>query len=100
MTVSELSAAGRPAILVPFGSATHGHQRENARALIDAGAAIMIEEGELTGGRLARTARELLADRARLVAMGQAARRLARPDAARRLADLIFEAESGGGGAS
>jgi UDP-N-acetylglucosamine--N-acetylmuramyl-(pentapeptide) pyrophosphoryl-undecaprenol N-acetylglucosamine transferase len=97
MTVAELAAAGRPAILVPFGSATHGHQRENARSLIEAGAAIMIEETDLTGDLLARSVRELLAQRSRLLAMGLAARRLARPDAARRLADLLFEAESGGG---
>jgi UDP-N-acetylglucosamine--N-acetylmuramyl-(pentapeptide) pyrophosphoryl-undecaprenol N-acetylglucosamine transferase len=96
MTVSELAAAGRPAILVPFGSATHGHQRENARALVEAGAARLIEEPELTGERLSRTVGELLGDRPGLVRMGAAARSLSRPDAAKKLAEVVFEAESQG----
>src|SRR5215813_1962623 len=86
MTLAELAAAGRPAILVPFGSATHGHQRENAAALVEAGAARMIEEPELTGETLARAVLEVLSDRARLAAMGLAARAFAVPDAAGRLA--------------
>jgi UDP-N-acetylglucosamine--N-acetylmuramyl-(pentapeptide) pyrophosphoryl-undecaprenol N-acetylglucosamine transferase len=93
MTLSELSAAGRAAVLVPFGSATHGHQRENALALVEAGASRMIEEAGLTGEALAREVRDLFSDRARLVRMGEAARSLAVPDAAKRLADLVFEAE-------
>jgi UDP-N-acetylglucosamine--N-acetylmuramyl-(pentapeptide) pyrophosphoryl-undecaprenol N-acetylglucosamine transferase len=96
MTVAELAAAGRPAILVPFGSATHGHQRENARALVEAGAARLIEERELTADRLSGEVSELLGDRARLVRMGAAARSLSRPDAARKLAELVFEAETQG----
>lgn len=96
MTLAELAAAGRPAILVPFGSATHGHQRENALALAEAGAARLIEESELTGKALAGTVQDLLSDRARLVRMGELARGLAVPDAARRLADLLFEAEQEG----
>ena len=94
MTVAELSAAGRPAILVPFGSATHGHQRENARALVDAGAARLIEEPDLTGARLTQAVADLLGDRASLVRMGLAARSLSRPDAARMLAEMVFEAET------
>jgi len=92
-TLAELSAAGRPAILVPFGSATHGHQMENARAFERAGAAVAIEEGALTGETLASAVHGLLADRARLHEMGERARGFARPDAAKRLADLLFEAE-------
>jgi UDP-N-acetylglucosamine--N-acetylmuramyl-(pentapeptide) pyrophosphoryl-undecaprenol N-acetylglucosamine transferase len=93
MTLAELSASGRPAILVPFGSATHGHQRENALALVEAGAARMIEETELTGETLARAVREVLSDRSKLLRMAEAARGFAVPDAARRLADLVFDAE-------
>ena len=93
MTLAELAAGGRPAVLVPFGSATHGHQRENAAALVEAGAARMIEETALTGEALAAAVRDLLSDRARIVRMSQAARSLAVPDSARRLADLLFEAE-------
>ena len=95
MTLAELAAAGRPAILGPFGSATHGHQLENARALVEAGAARMIEESSLTGEVLASAVVDLMGDRERLVRMGEAARSLAAPDAAGRLADLLFEAESG-----
>jgi UDP-N-acetylglucosamine--N-acetylmuramyl-(pentapeptide) pyrophosphoryl-undecaprenol N-acetylglucosamine transferase len=93
MTLAELSAAGRPAILVPFGSATHGHQRENALALVESGAARMIEEPALTGEVLAAVVREVLSDRAKLLRMAEAARTFAVPDAAARLADLVFEAE-------
>ncbi len=95
LTLAELAAAGRPAILVPFGSATHGHQLENARALVEAGAARMIEESNLTGEVLAAAVKDLIEDRERLVKMGEAARRLAVPDAAARLAGLLFEAETG-----
>jgi UDP-N-acetylglucosamine--N-acetylmuramyl-(pentapeptide) pyrophosphoryl-undecaprenol N-acetylglucosamine transferase len=93
LTLAELSAAGRPALLVPFGSATHGHQRENALAFVEAAAGRMIEEADLTGDALAAAVDDLFSDRGRLAAMGASARRLAVPDAARRLADLLFEAE-------
>ncbi len=96
LTLAELAAAGRPAILVPFGSATHGHQLENARALVEAGAALMIEESRLTGEILSTAVRDLIGDRERLARMGEAARRLAVPDAALRLAGLLFEAETEG----
>jgi UDP-N-acetylglucosamine--N-acetylmuramyl-(pentapeptide) pyrophosphoryl-undecaprenol N-acetylglucosamine transferase len=92
-TLAELAAAGRPAILVPFGSATHGHQTENARAFERAGAAVAIEEGALTGEALATAVRGLISDRGRLVEMGESIRAFARPDAAKLLADLLFEAE-------
>jgi UDP-N-acetylglucosamine--N-acetylmuramyl-(pentapeptide) pyrophosphoryl-undecaprenol N-acetylglucosamine transferase len=92
-TLAELAAAGRPSILVPFGSATHGHQAENARAFEEGGAAVAISEGELTSEKLAAVVRGLFADRPRLVEMAANARRFARPDAARLLADLLFEAE-------
>jgi UDP-N-acetylglucosamine--N-acetylmuramyl-(pentapeptide) pyrophosphoryl-undecaprenol N-acetylglucosamine transferase len=92
-TLAELAAAGRPAVLVPFGSATHGHQTQNARAFERAGAAVAIEEGALTGQALATAVRGLITDRGRLVEMGESIRAFARPDAARLLADLLFEAE-------
>ncbi len=92
-TLAELAAAGRPAILVPFGSATHGHQTENARAFERAGAAVAIQEGSLTGETLASAVRALITDRGRLVEMGESARAFSRPDATKILADLLFEAE-------
>jgi UDP-N-acetylglucosamine--N-acetylmuramyl-(pentapeptide) pyrophosphoryl-undecaprenol N-acetylglucosamine transferase len=94
LTLAELAAAGRASVLVPFGSATHGHQLENARAFAAAGAAILIEEKALSGGSLAEAVLRLLADRALLCRMGEAARAFARPEAARLLADLLFEAEA------
>ncbi len=92
-TLAELAAAGRPSILVPFGSATHGHQSENARVFAAAGAAVAIEEGALSENVLSSAVAGLLADRGRLVDMAGNARAFARPDAARLLADLLFEAE-------
>jgi len=94
LTLAELAAAGRAAILVPFGSATHGHQLENARAFAAAGAAVFIEEEDLSGRSLAEAVLRLLADRTLLSRMGEAARTFARPDAARLLAELLFEAEA------
>jgi UDP-N-acetylglucosamine--N-acetylmuramyl-(pentapeptide) pyrophosphoryl-undecaprenol N-acetylglucosamine transferase len=93
MTVAELAAAGRPSILVPFAAAAGGHQGENARALYRAGAAAVMEEKDLTAENLAGGVAAQLSDRAKLVAMGQKARGLAKPDAARDLARLLFEAE-------
>jgi UDP-N-acetylglucosamine--N-acetylmuramyl-(pentapeptide) pyrophosphoryl-undecaprenol N-acetylglucosamine transferase len=93
MTLSELSAAGRPAVLVPLPFATHGHQLENARAFGEAGAAVVLEEKDLSGPALAQAVRSLLADPTSLARMGRQARRLARPDAAARLAELLFEIE-------
>jgi UDP-N-acetylglucosamine--N-acetylmuramyl-(pentapeptide) pyrophosphoryl-undecaprenol N-acetylglucosamine transferase len=94
MTVAELAAAGRPSILIPFAAAAGGHQAENARAMTRARAAVVIAEKDLTAESVAGTVVELLKDRARLVEMGQKAKKLARPDAARDLAKLLFEAET------
>jgi UDP-N-acetylglucosamine--N-acetylmuramyl-(pentapeptide) pyrophosphoryl-undecaprenol N-acetylglucosamine transferase len=93
LTVAELAAAGRPAILVPFDAAAGGHQLENARALERARAAVVITEKDLTAESLAGTVVALLGERERLVAMAQKIRSLAKPDAARDLARLLFEAE-------
>jgi UDP-N-acetylglucosamine--N-acetylmuramyl-(pentapeptide) pyrophosphoryl-undecaprenol N-acetylglucosamine transferase len=94
-TLAELAAAGRPAILVPFPAATDDHQRKNARLVANAGGAVAIDETELSGSRLAEVVDELLADRARLTAMSQAMRRLARPDAAGRIVDRLLELAGG-----
>jgi UDP-N-acetylglucosamine--N-acetylmuramyl-(pentapeptide) pyrophosphoryl-undecaprenol N-acetylglucosamine transferase len=88
-TAAELTAAGKASVLVPFAMAADDHQRSNARALEAAGAARMIEEKDLTAERLAAAVNELLGDTARLTAMEEAARKLARPDAAARVADLL-----------
>jgi UDP-N-acetylglucosamine--N-acetylmuramyl-(pentapeptide) pyrophosphoryl-undecaprenol N-acetylglucosamine transferase len=94
-TLAELAAAGRPAVLVPFPAATDDHQRKNARVVADAGGAVAIDETELSGSGLAGVVDELLADRARLTAMSQAMRGLARPDAAARIVDRLLELAGG-----
>ncbi|HVL67148.1 MAG TPA: undecaprenyldiphospho-muramoylpentapeptide beta-N-acetylglucosaminyltransferase [Vicinamibacterales bacterium] len=86
-TLSELTAAGRPAVLIPLPTAADDHQRKNAEVLRAAGAAEVVEQKDLTGARLADLIVRLTADRARLVAMAAAARRLAKPDAARVIVD-------------
>jgi UDP-N-acetylglucosamine--N-acetylmuramyl-(pentapeptide) pyrophosphoryl-undecaprenol N-acetylglucosamine transferase len=88
MTISELCAAGRPAILVPYPHAADDHQRHNANMLRDAGAAVVLPDEGLSGGRLAEAIVELARDPARRRAMGQAARRLASPGAGERIADV------------
>jgi UDP-N-acetylglucosamine--N-acetylmuramyl-(pentapeptide) pyrophosphoryl-undecaprenol N-acetylglucosamine transferase len=86
-TLSELAAAGRPAILVPLPTATDDHQRKNAEVLVKAGAADVIDQRELSGNRLAVRVMQLAADPAGRAAMARAARQLARPEAARVIAD-------------
>jgi len=89
-TLAELAAAGRPAVLVPFPAATDDHQRKNARVLADAGAAVLLDERELTGEALATVAADLLADPARRAEMSRAMARFARPDAAARIVDRLL----------
>jgi UDP-N-acetylglucosamine--N-acetylmuramyl-(pentapeptide) pyrophosphoryl-undecaprenol N-acetylglucosamine transferase len=90
-SVAELTLCGKAAILVPFARATDNHQEVNARALVEAGAAIMIRESELTEAKLAECLLDLFRDRARRTAMEQSASRLGRPDAARQIGDVVVE---------
>lgn len=84
-TLSELSAAGRPAILVPYPHAADDHQRHNAESLASVGAALVVPDDELDGDRLAGVLKELLSDGVRLSQMGGAAGTLAIPDATDRI---------------
>jgi UDP-N-acetylglucosamine--N-acetylmuramyl-(pentapeptide) pyrophosphoryl-undecaprenol N-acetylglucosamine transferase len=86
-TLAELAAAARPAILVPLPTATDDHQRRNAVAFVTAGAAVMVEQRELTGDRLAAEILGLAFDGNRRRALGEGAHRLARPDAAKVIVD-------------
>lgn len=89
-TVAELAAAGKPALLVPFAAATDQHQKRNAEAMVNAGAAVMLEEEDLdVPGKLLETLVELLTAPERLAAMARAARAQAHPAAAERIADLL-----------
>jgi len=87
--VSEIAAAGKASILIPFPHATDQHQLENARVLERAGAARVIEQHELTPQRFLSELWNLLNHAERLTNMEQRARALARPDAAERIAELI-----------
>jgi UDP-N-acetylglucosamine--N-acetylmuramyl-(pentapeptide) pyrophosphoryl-undecaprenol N-acetylglucosamine transferase len=96
LTLAELCAAGLPAVLVPFPAAVDDHQTRNASALVEAGGARLVSEGDQFAQRLGEAASELLdgdlaVARARLLTMAKAARTLARPDAAARIADLCLE---------
>jgi UDP-N-acetylglucosamine--N-acetylmuramyl-(pentapeptide) pyrophosphoryl-undecaprenol N-acetylglucosamine transferase len=91
MTLAEITALGKPAILVPFPGAVDDHQTANARALVDAGAAVLIPDRELDGARLAREVEALLADPPRLARMGATSRGLARPRATEVLAAAVTQ---------
>jgi UDP-N-acetylglucosamine--N-acetylmuramyl-(pentapeptide) pyrophosphoryl-undecaprenol N-acetylglucosamine transferase len=88
-TCAEITAAGKAAILVPFARAADDHQRVNAAALVAAGAARMIEEKDLSGPALAQVVHEIVADPEGMARIEAAAKRLGRPDAAARVADLL-----------
>ncbi len=90
-TVAEITAAGRPAILIPLPTATDDHQRRNAEVLRQAGAAEVVDETVLTGSLLAERIVALAGDPGRRAVMAAAARRLARPDAASRIVDRVVE---------
>jgi UDP-N-acetylglucosamine--N-acetylmuramyl-(pentapeptide) pyrophosphoryl-undecaprenol N-acetylglucosamine transferase len=87
-TVGEVAAAGKPAIFVPFPRAADDHQKVNAQALVNAGAAAMLEEADLTGTSLAETVAKLFSDPAQLEQMGSAAKALSHPNAAQDVARM------------
>lgn len=95
LTVSELAAAGVPALLVPFPFAVDDHQTYNAQFLVQARAGVLVPQESLTPANLAEALRDFCGEpeqgRERLRAMAEAARRLARPDATRTVADLCLK---------
>ncbi|HZE71427.1 MAG TPA: undecaprenyldiphospho-muramoylpentapeptide beta-N-acetylglucosaminyltransferase [Pyrinomonadaceae bacterium] len=90
-TTAELIAAGKAAIMIPFPFASDDHQRKNAEALEQAGAARMILQEALSGKRLAQEIGELVRDRERVSRMENASRQLSRGDAAAAVVDMIEE---------
>jgi UDP-N-acetylglucosamine--N-acetylmuramyl-(pentapeptide) pyrophosphoryl-undecaprenol N-acetylglucosamine transferase len=88
-TVAEITAAGKPAVFVPFPRAADDHQKRNAEALERAGAAVMLEEASLDRENLVETVGSLLGDKARLEQMGEAAHKLSHPNAARDIAAMV-----------
>ena len=91
-SVFEVAQYGLPSVLIPYPHASADHQTANGRYMADAGAAVVVADGELTGSRLAREVGELLGDRSRLKAMADAATRVARPDAAEAVAREVLAA--------
>jgi len=91
-SVMEIAAAGRPAVLVPYPHATGDHQAANARWMADGGGAVVIPDSKLEPTHLASVVAELLGDRSRLAEMAADSARLARPDAAERIAGEVLDA--------
>ena len=90
-TLAELMAVGKAAILVPLPTATDDHQRKNAEALAAHGAAEVLLQHDMTGESLATRLLALAGDRQRRRRMAQAARALAKPDAAKAIVDRAME---------
>ena len=90
-TLAELTAAGKPAILIPLPTATDDHQRKNAEALSSQGAAAILLQADLSGPALAERILGLAVDSQARGRMATAARALARPDAARVIVDRALE---------
>jgi UDP-N-acetylglucosamine--N-acetylmuramyl-(pentapeptide) pyrophosphoryl-undecaprenol N-acetylglucosamine transferase len=90
-TVSEVAAAGRPSVLVPFPFAADNHQARNAEAMVRAGAARMVLDSEMSGQRLFDEVVGLMSQSDKLSEMGERARQLAKPRAAERAAEVLEE---------
>lgn len=91
-SVFEIAAHGRPMVLIPYPHATADHQTANARYMEQAGAAVVIPDGELSAARLAQEVGRLLGDPGRLSAMARASETVARPHAAADVAQAILSA--------
>ncbi len=90
-TLAEITAAGKPAILIPLPTATDDHQRKNAEGLAAAGAASVLIQSEMTGHELADRVARLVADDGARKRMSVAARAMGRPDAAAAIVDRALE---------
>jgi UDP-N-acetylglucosamine--N-acetylmuramyl-(pentapeptide) pyrophosphoryl-undecaprenol N-acetylglucosamine transferase len=90
-TVAEVTAAGKPALFVPFPQAADDHQRRNAEAIVAGGAAVLIPQSELTPEHLSRMVIELLSNPIRLKEMSERARALSHVDAAGRMARMVAD---------
>ena len=90
-TLAELCAVGIGSVLVPFAAAVDDHQTKNAMYLVEHGAALLLRQDDQLATRLQQVLGELAVDPVRRLAMAEAARALAKPDAAERIADIILE---------
>jgi UDP-N-acetylglucosamine--N-acetylmuramyl-(pentapeptide) pyrophosphoryl-undecaprenol N-acetylglucosamine transferase len=89
-TVAEITVIGKAALFIPFPYATDDHQTRNAKALVEAGAAEMIAESELSSEALAKVINKLANERQQLTIMEENARALGRPNAAQEIVDDIY----------
>jgi len=87
-TISEITACGKPSILIPYPYAAKNHQELNARILLNAGAAALILDNDLDGKRLASEIRFLIEDPERLWQMEKESKRLGVSDATKRVVDI------------
>jgi UDP-N-acetylglucosamine--N-acetylmuramyl-(pentapeptide) pyrophosphoryl-undecaprenol N-acetylglucosamine transferase len=94
-TLAELTVLGVPSILVPYPHAAAGHQEANARVLEGLGAAVLVQDNELSGEKLYLEVKSLMQDRERLAAMAARARELGAPRSAADLADFALELAGG-----
>lgn len=92
LTIAELTAAGLGAVLVPFAAAVDDHQTRNAGFLVNAGAAELLAQRNLSAQSLSAILRRLLSDRGVLLQMARCARALAKPGAAQRVAEICLQA--------
>ena len=88
-SVADIAVIGRPSILIPYAAATADHQTANARGLVDAGAAIEIQESDFQPAALARAIESILGDGGRALSMSQAATSVGKPDATQALVTLV-----------
>ena len=88
-TCAEVAAAGRASLMIPLPTAADDHQRKNAEAMVEAGAGRMILQPELSGEKLADEILDVISVPGKLASLGQAAKKMARPDAAAATVDLI-----------
>ena len=91
LTLAELEAVGRAAVLIPSPNVAENHQYYNALELQKAGAAVVIEEKDLTGEKLVQTVSDMLAQPGKLAEMGQNARKLSVDDSLDRIADALLK---------
>ncbi len=94
-SVGEITAAGKPAIFVPFPAAADDHQNVNARALERVGAAVVVEESNLGAAYLVDTIAALIGDSGRLRSMSAAAKSLAHPKAVEEIAEMVARLAGG-----
>jgi len=90
-TVAEIGRVGRCAVFVPLPSAAGGHQEANARAMVEAGAAVLVLEKEIPAGALQKSVTALLSDMDRVRSIARIAKTVGKPYAARTIADSILE---------